>query len=127
MTNKYVIGLMARRFLHGVVDKTNMEMILQVPNYFTCFFSKCLGPLPRSWMKEQWNLQKQILARYRSLGIVGQLPGFQGTISTPPTALSSCSRPNGAYSYSFLGNVPWPLAAILNDKNITQEGDTGMK
>lgn len=58
------------------------------------------GPLPRSWMKAQWELQKQILSRYRSLGIVGQLPGFQG-------------------------NVPWPLAAILNDTKITKQGDTG--
>eukprot|EP01127_Copromyxa_protea_P020347 TRINITY_DN6809_c0_g1_i1.p1 TRINITY_DN6809_c0_g1~~TRINITY_DN6809_c0_g1_i1.p1 ORF type:complete len:867 (-),score=166.22 TRINITY_DN6809_c0_g1_i1:45-2645(-) len=58
------------------------------------------GPLPRSWMKQQWNLQKFILSRYRSLGIVGQLPAFQG-------------------------NVPWPLAAILNDTRMTQQGDTG--
>jgi alpha-N-acetylglucosaminidase len=35
------------------------------------------GPLPRSWMQEQWALQRQILARYRSLGVVGQQPGFQ--------------------------------------------------
>ena len=58
------------------------------------------GPLPRSWMKGQWALQKQILARQRGLGIVGQLPGFQA-------------------------NVPWVLAAIQTDKNITQQGDTG--
>jgi hypothetical protein len=31
-------------------------------------------------MQSQWALQKQILARYRSLGIVGQLPGFQGNV-----------------------------------------------
>ena len=42
--------------------------------------SDIAGPLPRSWMKSQWALQKQILARYRSLGIVGQLPGFQGNV-----------------------------------------------
>jgi hypothetical protein len=36
------------------------------------------GPLPRSFMKNQWSLQKQILARYRSLGIVGHLPAFGG-------------------------------------------------
>ena len=62
--------------------------------------SNIAGPLPRSWMQAQWSLQKQILARYRSLGIVGQLPGFQG-------------------------NVPWRLAEILNDKNITRQGETG--
>lgn len=58
------------------------------------------GMLPRSWMKSQWEMQKQILARYRSLGIVGQLPGFQG-------------------------NVPVQLKDILKDNNITKQGDTG--
>ena len=58
------------------------------------------GPLPRSWMKSQWTLQQQILARYRSLGIVSQLPGFQG-------------------------NVPWALSSVLSDLNMTQQGDTG--
>eukprot|EP00035_Acanthoeca_spectabilis_P021929 m.440986 g.440986 ORF g.440986 m.440986 type:complete len:917 (-) comp18600_c0_seq1:173-2923(-) len=36
------------------------------------------GPLPRSFMKSQWALQKQILARYRELGIAGHLPSFGG-------------------------------------------------
>jgi len=58
------------------------------------------GPLPRSFMKAQWNLQKQILARYRELGIIGQLPAFQG-------------------------NVPIALKDIHTDANITQQGDTG--
>ena len=51
-------------------------------------------------MQSQWALQRQILARYRSLGIVGQLPGFQG-------------------------NVPISLKNIFGDANITQQGDTG--
>ena len=36
------------------------------------------GPLPRSFMKGQWSLQRQILARYRELGIAGHLPAFGG-------------------------------------------------
>lgn len=59
--------------------------------------SGLLGPLPRSWMKEQWNLQRKILQRLRALGIVGQLPGFQG-------------------------NVPLPLKHILKDSNMTSNG-----
>lgn len=39
--------------------------------------NKIAGPLPRSWMKSQWELQKQILERTRGLGMSGQLPGFQ--------------------------------------------------
>lgn len=39
-------------------------------------------PLPGSWMKMQWQLQKQILERSRSLGFVSVLPTFQGNL--PP-------------------------------------------
>ena len=51
-------------------------------------------------MKAQWQLQRKIVARYRELGIVGQLPGFQG-------------------------NVPAALKALHKDSNITIAGDTG--
>ena len=39
-------------------------------------------PLPGSWMKMQWQLQKQILERSRSMGFVSVLPTFQGNL--PP-------------------------------------------
>jgi alpha-N-acetylglucosaminidase len=58
------------------------------------------GPLPRSFMQQQHSMQVQILRRARALGIVGQLPGFQG-------------------------NVPVGLAAALADTNITKAGATG--
>ena len=52
-------------------------------------------------MQDQWKLQKyKILPRLRDLGIVGQLPGFQG-------------------------NVPIELKTIYGDSNITQQGATG--
>lgn len=58
--------------------------------------SGVLGPLPRSFMTAQWQLQKfQILPRMRALGIAGQLPAFQG-------------------------NVPWALASKLPGSNMTQ-------
>ena len=53
-----------------------------------------LGPLPRSFMKNQFTLNQRILNRTRSLGISAQLPGFQG-------------------------NVPAPLKRILNDSSMT--------
>ena len=40
------------------------------------------GPLPASWMEQQWHLQKQILGRMRALGMVPVLPAFQGNV--PP-------------------------------------------
>jgi hypothetical protein len=59
------------------------------------------GPLPRSFMRAQWRLQKDhILPRLRSLGIVGQLPAFQG-------------------------NVPIQLKFVYQDANITEQDATG--
>jgi hypothetical protein len=59
------------------------------------------GPLPRSFMRAQWKLQKDnILPRLRSLGIVGQLPAFQG-------------------------NVPIQLKTLYQDSNITEQDATG--
>jgi len=60
-----------------------------------------LGPLPRSWMQAQWSLQRdRILPRMRDLGIVGQLPAFQG-------------------------NVPWSLKHLLPGSNMTQGAGEG--
>jgi hypothetical protein len=36
------------------------------------------GPLPRSFMRGQWALARQILQRYRELGIAGHQPAFAG-------------------------------------------------
>ena len=54
------------------------------------------GPLPRSFMLDQWAMQLSILNRTRSLGMIGQLPAFQG-------------------------NVPIALKGIAKDSNITQQ------
>ena len=56
------------------------------------------GPLPRSFMQRQHALQRDIiLPQARALGIVGQLPGFQG-------------------------NAPIALKARLADDNMTDNG-----
>ncbi|CAJ1949486.1 unnamed protein product [Cylindrotheca closterium] len=63
--------------------------------------SNIAGPLPKSWMADQFFMQRDfILPRLRDLGIIGQLPGFQG-------------------------NVPIQMRDIFDDQNITQEGATG--
>mmetsp|Transcript_23355 Transcript_23355/g.37250 ORF Transcript_23355/g.37250 Transcript_23355/m.37250 type:complete len:831 (+) Transcript_23355:115-2607(+) len=40
----------------------------------------CAGGLPLKVMEAQWNLQKQILKRSRSIGITSILPAFQGNV-----------------------------------------------
>lgn len=57
------------------------------PAYFNWFWMGNLdgwgGPLPQSWMESHEELQKQILARERSLGMTPVLPAFTGHV--PPT------------------------------------------
>lgn len=57
------------------------------PAYFSWFWMGNLdgwgGPLPKSWMDSHRDLQKQILARERSLGMTPVLPAFTGHV--PPS------------------------------------------
>lgn len=71
-------------------------------NFFTLqneYGNDIAGPLPRSWMRAQWDLQRLILGRTRPLGMIGQLPAFQG-------------------------NVPAALKTLRADSNMTIQGDT---
>jgi len=38
------------------------------------------GPLPQSWIDQQFSVQKQILSRYQELGIEPVLPAFNGVV-----------------------------------------------
>jgi hypothetical protein len=56
--------------------------------------SNIAGPLPRSWMQQQWQLQRDyILPRLSELNIVGQLPAFQGNV---PVQVATRLFPNAS-------------------------------
>jgi alpha-N-acetylglucosaminidase len=69
----------------GFTDK-DLETFFSGPAYFNWFWMGNLdgwgGPLPISWMESHELLQKQILARERSLGMTPVLPAFTGHV--PP-------------------------------------------
>ena len=69
----------------GFTDK-ELEGFFSGPAYFNWFWMGNLdgwgGPLPDTWMKSHEALQKQILARERSLGMTPVLPAFTGHV--PP-------------------------------------------
>ena len=44
------------------------------------FFCRVGGPLPTQWYEQQWQLQKQIVARQEELGVHSLLPAFQGNV-----------------------------------------------
>lgn len=64
-----------------------LEKFFSGPAYFSWFWMGNLdawgGPLPVSWMKSHFELQKKILERQRSLGMKPVLPAFTGHV--PPT------------------------------------------
>lgn len=57
------------------------------PSYFSWFWMGNLdaygGPLPLTWMKKHFELQKKIIARQRALGMKPVLPAFTGHV--PPS------------------------------------------
>ena len=82
------------------------------------------GPLPRSFMKGQWSLQRLILARYRELGIVGHLPAFGGYA---PWALAVAQNATGriARGKAAAIDTAWidgrdPLYTAVADQWMTQ-------
>eukprot|EP01062_Namystynia_karyoxenos_P074682 TRINITY_DN7162_c0_g1_i1.p1 TRINITY_DN7162_c0_g1~~TRINITY_DN7162_c0_g1_i1.p1 ORF type:complete len:853 (+),score=247.35 TRINITY_DN7162_c0_g1_i1:791-3349(+) len=93
-------------FQHFGLNDTEIRYWFNGPGFLTWsrgqneYGANIAGPLPRSFMKDQWALQRQMLDRYRSLGVVAQLPAFQG-------------------------NVPVALRDRIADANITKAGATG--
>jgi alpha-N-acetylglucosaminidase len=94
-------------FRHFGVEDLDIRSWFNGPAFLTWsrgqneYGNNICGPLPKSWMEDQYGLQKNfILPRLRSLGIVGQLPGFQG-------------------------NVPIQMKELFHNKNMTQQGATG--
>jgi alpha-N-acetylglucosaminidase len=64
----------------------DLKSFFSGPSYFSWFWMGNLdawgGPLPYSWMKSHYELQKKILQRQRALGMKPVLPAFTGHV--PP-------------------------------------------
>jgi alpha-N-acetylglucosaminidase len=63
--------------------------------------------LPRSWMLGQWRLQKQILNRTRSLGMIGVLPAFQGNLPPQIKSLNPQANISTIKKNVTKGNCAW--------------------
>eukprot|EP01046_Picozoa_sp_COSAG06_P039915 COSAG06_NODE_4773_length_3964_cov_2.352393_3_plen_177_part_00 len=84
------------------------------------------GPLPRSWMKQQWNMMKQITTRYRSLGMSSQLPAFQGNVPVQMKSLHSDANMTDNHKDTAWMNSVDPLYAKIADEWMKQIiGDFG--
>ena len=84
------------------------------------------GPLPRSWMKAQWSLQKQILNRTRALGMVGQLPAFQAAVpSAMIELLSDSNMTDNGQGTAWLDSLDPHFLTIASDWMETMIADFG--
>ena len=69
------------------------------------------GPLDNGWIQQQYQIQKQILARARELGMISVLPGFSGHVpqglfriypNANYTRSATWNRFNSTYSEDYL-------------------------
>lgn len=73
------------------------------------------GPLPAQWYEQQWQLQKQIVARQTELGVASLLPAFQGNV---PDALKA-AHPSANISHGWLDAFD-PLFKTIANKVMTE-------
>ena len=95
------------------------------------------GPLPLSFARSQWDLQRDILARMRALGVVPVLPAFQGNVPPVLADLFPAANITVQKAHWGGGRAAWldatdPLyqrigdllmAALIKDFGIDADGD----
>jgi alpha-N-acetylglucosaminidase len=92
------------------------------PSYFSWFWmgnmDKWGGPLPMHWMKSHFNLQKQIVARERALGMKPVLPAFTGHVPAAfktrfPEAKLKTTNWNNGFADTYILDSEDPLFARI--------------
>jgi alpha-N-acetylglucosaminidase len=95
------------------------------PSYFSWFWMGNLdgwgGPLPLSWMKNHFELQKKILQRQRALGMKPVLPAFTGHVPAafknkfPSAKLKATNWTNG-FADTYILDSEDPMFAAIGKK-----------
>jgi alpha-N-acetylglucosaminidase len=95
------------------------------PSYFSWFWMGNLdawcGPLPPSWMKSHFDLQKKILRRERELGMKPVLPAFTGHVPAafkkkfPNAKLKTTNWKNG-FADTYILDAEDPMFAVIGKK-----------
>lgn len=95
------------------------------PSYFAWFWMGNLdgwgGPLPFSWMKSHFKLQKKILQRERELGMKPVLPAFTGHVPAafkekfPSAKLKTTNWKNG-FADTYILDSEDPMFAVIGKK-----------
>ncbi|WP_316798100.1 alpha-N-acetylglucosaminidase [Pedobacter frigidisoli] len=100
------------------------------PAYFSWFWMGNIdgwgGPLPLSWMKSHFELQKKILARARSLGMKPVLPAFTGHVPAafkqkfPNAKLKATNWTNG-FADTYILDAGDPMFATIGKKFLQKQ------
>ncbi len=100
------------------------------PSYFSWFWMGNLdgwgGPLPLSWMKSHFELQKKILKRQRELGMKPVLPAFTGHVPAsfkqkfPNAKLKATNWTNG-FADTYILDANDPLFAEIGKKFLQKQ------
>ncbi|GAB2818627.1 alpha-N-acetylglucosaminidase [Ferruginibacter profundus] len=100
------------------------------PSYFSWFWMGNLdgwgGPLPVSWMKNHFELQKKIIARQRALGMKPVLPAFTGHVPAafkkkfPHARLKQTNWTNG-FADTYILDSEDPMFAMIGKKFLQKQ------
>jgi len=100
------------------------------PAYFSWFWMGNIdgwgGPLPLSWMKSHFELQKKILARQRALGMKPVLPAFTGHVPAafknkfPQAKLKATNWTNG-FADTYILDSEDPMFAQIGKKFLQKQ------
>jgi alpha-N-acetylglucosaminidase len=92
------------------------------PSYFSWFWmgnmDKWGGPLPMHWMQSHFDLQKQIIARERALGMKPVLPAFTGHVPSAfkskfPSAKLKTTNWNNGFADTYILDSEDPMFARI--------------
>lgn len=113
----------------GFTDE-DLKNFFSGPAYFSWFWMGNLdawgGPLPLHWMESHRDLQKQIVARQRELGMTPVLPAFTGHVPAafrtrfPKASLKATNWTNG-FADTYILNSEDPLFAEIGKRFLQKQ------
>lgn len=113
----------------GFSDK-DLEGFFTGPAYFGWFWMGNMdswgGPLPVSWMKSHFELQKKILGRQRALGMKPVLPAFTGHVPASfakkfPNAKLKATNWNNGFADTYILDAEDPMFAEIGKKFLEKQ------
>jgi alpha-N-acetylglucosaminidase len=113
----------------GFTDE-DLKDFFSGPAYFSWFWMGNIdgwgGPLPQSWMKSHFELQKKVIARERALGMKPVLPAFTGHVPAAfkkkfPNAKLKTSNWHNGFGDTYILDAGDPMFASIGKKFLEKQ------